>query len=185
MASDLSVVGGIAARYATALYELADDAESLDQVAQEVQGLKVSITDHADLAKLVASPLIASADKERAMAALLERAGVSQLTQRFVAVVARNGRLFALTAMIDAFLAELARRRGEVQARVIAARPLNDTQTGAVMDILKRIGGAKVTMDVEIDPSLIGGMVVRVGSQMIDSSLKSKLQRMQLAMKGA
>ena len=100
-------------------------------------------------------------------------------------IVARNGRLFALTAIIDAFLAELARRRGEVPARVSVARPLNAEQEVAVIEILRKMGGQKVIMDVEIDPTLIGGVVIRVGSRMIDSSLKSKLQRMQLAMKGA
>lgn len=185
MASKLTAVGPIAERYAAALYELADEGNSLDAVAGELTGLRALITENADLEKLVRSPLIASREKVAAMSAILDRVGTSTLVSNFVAVVTRNGRLFALTAIIDAFLAELARRRGEVRARVTAARPLNDSQTESVMEILRKMGGEKVAMDIEIDPDLIGGLVVRIGSRMFDSSLRSKLQRMQLAMKGA
>ncbi|MCZ6606048.1 MAG: ATP synthase F1 subunit delta, partial [Alphaproteobacteria bacterium] len=148
MASESGVIGGIAERYATALYELADESKSLDAVADEVGGLARLIAEHDDLAKLVRSPLISRRDKKAAMAAVLEEAGVLELVRRFVAVVAANGRLFALGPIIDAFLAELARRRGEVLARVTSARPLNDGQRSAVMDVLRRMGGDKVTMDV-------------------------------------
>ncbi len=185
LATELSAISGIANRYATALYELADEANSLDAIAEELTGLRTLMSENDSLRKLVRSPLIASKDKQSAMSAILEKAGASQLVSRFVAVVARNGRLFALSGIIEAYLAELARRRGEVKASVVTARPLNEGQTKAITEILHKMGGDKVTMDVEIDPTLIGGLVVRVGSRMIDSSLKSKLQRMQLAMKGA
>jgi F-type H+-transporting ATPase subunit delta len=178
-------VGGIAGRYATAIYELADEAKALDDVARELTDLRDLIAANEALSKLVRSPLITIKKKQAAMAAILEKAGASVLVARFIAVIAQNGRLFATTEIINAFLAELARRRGEVKATVTAARTLNENQTQTVMEILRQMGGDKVTMDVEIDPSLIGGVVVRVGSRMIDSSLKSKLQRMQLAMKGA
>lgn len=185
MPSLSGVIGGLAERYATALYELADEAKCLDTVADEVTGLRGLITGDPVLAKLVRSPLIAASDKQLAMAAILQRAGAGDLVQRFVAVVARNGRLFVLPAIIDGYLAELARRRGEVRAQVSAAQPLTDAQSTAVQDILRQIGGQKVTMDVSVDPSLIAGVIIRVGSRMIDSSIKSQLQRMQLAMKGA
>lgn len=185
LATEVSAISGIANRYATALYELAEEAETLDAIAEELTDLRTLMVENEDLRKLVRSPLFSSKDKQSAMALILEKAGASQLVSRFVAVVARNGRLFALTGIIEAYLAELARRRGEVKASVVAARPLNDSQTKAIAEILRKMGGDKVTMDVEIDPTLIGGLVIRVGSRMIDSSLKSKLQRMQLAMKGA
>jgi F-type H+-transporting ATPase subunit delta len=109
---------------------------------------------------------------------------VSDLVRRFVALVAENRRLFALVDMIDAYLGELARRRGEVTATVTSAVPLSDAQTAAVTEALKRAVGGKVAVDLKTDASLIGGLVVKVGSRMIDSSLKSKLQRLQLVMKG-
>jgi ATP synthase, F1 delta subunit len=109
---------------------------------------------------------------------------VSDLVRRFVALVAENRRLFALGGMIDAYLGELARRRGEVTATVPRRWPLSDAQTAAVTEALKRAVGGKVAVDLKTDASLIGGLVVKVGSRMIDSSLKSKLQRLQLVMKG-
>ena len=119
------------------------------------------------------------------MEAILEQAGASDLTRRFVAVIARNNRLAVLPSTIDAFLAELANRRGEITAEVTSAQPLKPTQLDAVTNALRSALGGKVTVDAKLDPSLIGGLVVRVGSRMIDASLKSKLQRLQLAMKGA
>jgi F-type H+-transporting ATPase subunit delta len=100
-------------------------------------------------------------------------------------VIARNNRLFVLPATIDAFLTELAHRRGEVTAEVTSAQPLKQSQLDSVTNALRSALGGKVTVDAKLDPSLIGGLVVRVGSRMIDASLKSKLQRLQLAMKGA
>jgi F-type H+-transporting ATPase subunit delta len=142
------------------------------------------IEESTDLRRLVRSPVLTRADQGKAMAAVLQQAGVSDLVRRFVALVAENRRLFALVDMIDAYLGELARRRGEVTATVTSAVPLSDAQTAAVTEALKRAVGGKVAVDLKTDASLIGGLVVKVGSRMIDSSLKSKLQRLQLAMKG-
>ena len=108
-----------------------------------------------------------------------------ELTQRFVMVVVHNRRLFALPGMIDAFLAELAHRRGEVTAQVVAAYDLSDTQKDALLTSLRKAIGSKVQMDLRIDQGLIGGLVIKVGSRMIDTSLRSKLQRLELAMKGS
>src|SRR5690554_4396583 len=118
------------------------------------------------------------------MEVILERAGVSDLTRRFVLVVANNRRLFALPKMIRAFLAELARRRGEVPAEVTAAAPLIEVLEKALLETLSKAVGGKVQLDLKTDPSLLGGLVVKVGSRMIDTSLKTKLQRLQFAMKG-
>jgi F-type H+-transporting ATPase subunit delta len=185
VATNSSVIGGIAGRYAAALYELADENKALDAVASDLSGLKALIAESADLAKLVQSPLIDRDDKAAAMNAVLEQAGVDDLTRRFIGVVARNNRLFALPGMIDAFLAELAERRGEVTAEVASARPLNETQLASITETLRSALGGRVAIEPRVDPSLIGGLVVRVGSRMIDASLKSKLQRLQVAMKGA
>jgi F-type H+-transporting ATPase subunit delta len=119
------------------------------------------------------------------MSAILDKAGVGELTRRFVLVVARNRRLFALAQMIDAYLAELARRRGEVTAQVVAARELSDTQRNALVEALRGMVGGKVKVDLKVDAGLIGGLIVKVGSRMVDTSLRSKLQRLELAMKGA
>ena len=115
---------------------------------------------------------------------MLEKAGVSELTRRFVGVVADNRRLFALSDMIEAFLRRLADKRGEIAAQVTSAKPLSDAQLARVTEQLKRTVGGKVVIDHKVDPGLIGGLVVRVGSKLIDNSLKTKLMRLQLAMKG-
>jgi F-type H+-transporting ATPase subunit delta len=176
--------GALAARYAAALFELADEQKKIDAVAADLARLKAMIADSADLLNLLRSPVLTRDVQGRAMASVCERAGLGDLVKRFVALIAANRRLFALPAMIDAFLAELARRRGEVRAQVAAAQPLSDKQQAALTDAIRKVVGGKVAIDVKIDPALIGGLVVRVGSRMIDSSLKSKLQRLQLAMKG-
>jgi F-type H+-transporting ATPase subunit delta len=132
---------------------------------------------------LTASILCAK-QKTDAFRAVLERMELGELTRRFVLIVAANRRLFALSSMIDAYLAELARRRGEVTAKVSTARDLTGAQRESLTEALRAIAGNKVQVDVSVDPSLIGGLVVQVGSRMIDNSLKTKLQRLQLAMKG-
>ena len=185
MATDSSVIGGIAGRYASALYDLADEAQVLDAVADDVRGLLQALADSPELTKLVRSPLIERDVQGRAMAAVLEKAGVQDLLRRFTGVVTNNGRLFVLPEMAKGYLAELSRRRGEVTAEVTAASEIDDEQKQAIIAALKPYAGDKVTLDVNVDPSLIGGLVVRVGSRMIDSSIRSKLQRLQLAMKGA
>jgi F-type H+-transporting ATPase subunit delta len=185
VAADTSVVGDIAERYGLALYELADEAKHLDEVAGDLADLKELIADSEELTKLLRSPLINRDDKAGAMAAILEQGGANELTRRFVGVAAENSRLFALAAMIEAYLDELARRRGEITAEVTSARALNDEQLQQLTESLRAKLGGKIAVEPKVDPSLIGGLVVRVGSRMIDASLKTKLQRLQFAMKGA
>ena len=185
MATNTSVIGGIAGRYAAALYELADESKALDAVADDLRALKSLISDSDDLAKLIRSPLIDRDDKAAAMNSVLKQAGCDDLTRRFIGVVASNNRLFALPGMIDAFLAELAQRRGEITAEVASAKPLSENQLASISETLQSALGGRVAIEPRVDPSLIGGLVVRVGSRMIDGSLKSKLQRLQVAMKGA
>jgi len=175
---------GLAARYAAALFDLADEARQLDAVAGDLRSVKAMIHESADLRRLVRSPVLSRADQGRAMAAVLQQARTGDLVRRFIGLVAENRRLFALVDMIDAYLAELARRRGEVTASVVSAVPLSEPQVAALTDALRRAVGGKVAVEMRTDASLIGGLVVQVGSRLVDSSLKSKLQRLQLAMKG-
>jgi len=184
LAGEDTSTGSLAGRYALALFELADERQALDQVANDLKGVDTLLAESEDLQRLVRSPLYGREQQARAMDEILTRAGASDLTKRFVLVVAQNRRLFALPKMIRAFLAELARRRGEVRAEVTAAAPLNEAQEKALLDTLSKSVGGKIQLELKTDPSLLGGLVVRVGSRMIDTSLKTKLQRLQFAMKG-
>lgn len=176
--------GLIAERYASALYELADEAKALDQVAGDLRALKAMMASSQDLVRLIRSPVLGRSDQAKAATALAEKAGFHDLSKRFVGTLAQNRRLFALSSVINAFLAELARRRGEATADVTSAVALTPAQTQALEEALKSVVGSKVSVDLKVDKSLIGGLVVRVGSRMIDTSLATKLRRLRLAMKG-
>ena len=130
------------------------------------------------------SPVLSRAEQGKAVAAVAEQAGLSQLTRDFLAIVARNRRLFAVPAMIEAYLDKLAERRGEVTAEITAAQALTQAQQSALTEQLRRVVGSRVAIDVRVDPSLLGGMIVKLGSRMVDGSLKGQLQRLQLSMKG-
>jgi F-type H+-transporting ATPase subunit delta len=184
LAGDDTSLSGIAGRYAQALLDLADEKRQLDDVAGDLRAVKALLAESDNLREVARSPLYTRAQQTKAFQAILERMGVGELTRRFIFVVAENRRLFALSSMIDAYLAELARRRGEVRAKVTTARKLTDQQHDSLVEALRGAVGGKVQVDVAVDPSLIGGLVVKVGSRMIDNSLKTKLQRLQLAMKG-
>ncbi len=185
MASVSSEISIIAERYAAAIYELADEGRVLDDIALDLRNLQNMLEESEDLAKATRSPLIDSNDKAVAMQNILEQAGANQLTQKFIGVVARNNRLFILPSMIKAFLIELANRRGEITAEVTSAKKLDEHQLEDITNVIRNTLGSKVTVDAKLDSSLIGGLVVKIGSKMIDASIKSKLQRLQLAMKGA
>jgi len=184
LASETTGVSGLAERYAAALFDLADERRMFDEVASDLREIKAMLTDSADLLRLMRSPILSRGEQGKAIAALAERAKLNRLVRDFLAVVARNRRLFAVPTMIDAYLAKLAARRGEVTAEVTAAQPLSEGQLGALSEQLRRTVGRRVTVDARVDQRLIGGMIVKVGSRMVDSSLKSQLQRLQLAMKG-
>lgn len=184
MASKGSGLSNLASRYATALFELADENRQLDQVADDLRTLRQALIDSDDLRRLVRSPLIGRDEQSKAIVAVLQQLEATELTQKFVALVASNRRLFAVPQMIEAYLDELARRRGEMTAEVTTSHRLNAAQTKALTDQIKKALGAKVTVDLTVDPDLLGGMVVRVGSLMVDSSLRTKLNKLQMAMKG-
>ena len=184
LASEATGVSGIAERYAAALFDLADERRTFDEVASDLRQLRTMLAASVDLSRLVRSPILTRGEQGKAIAALATHADFSPLVRDFLAVVAKNRRLFAIPAMIEAYLEKLAERRGEITAQVIAARPLSETQLALLSDQLRRSAGRRVSVDARVDPGLIGGMIVRVGSRMVDGSIKSKLQRLQLAMKG-
>ncbi|MEX0923608.1 MAG: F0F1 ATP synthase subunit delta [Rhodovibrionaceae bacterium] len=184
MASEDTSTGGLAGRYASALFELADEQKKLDKVAEDLTALKAAIDTSEDLAELIRSPLYGRDLQAKAMGALLDKMKVEDLTRNFVLVIVRNRRLFVLRRIADAYLIELARRRGEVTAQVTAASELSEDQKKALTEALGKSMSGKVQLDVKIDPAILGGLIVRVGSRMIDSSVRSKLQRLKFAMKG-
>ena len=183
MSSDIAGASGLAGRYATALYELAEADKQLDTVAQDLSAISGMVADSDDLSRLIRSPVIARDDQIAAMDAILTEAGVSELTKRFIGVVAQNRRLFALTGMIKQFQGILARRRGELTAEVTTAQALTDAQRQAIEDGLKKAMGTKVAVDARVDEDLLGGLMVKVGSRMIDSTIKTKLQQLRLSMR--
>ena len=184
MASEAAGVSGLAERYAKALFELADERKQLDEVAADLRSLRALLAESADLRRLMRSPVLTRQEQGKAIAALAERAQFSVLTKNFLGVASRSRRLFAVPEVITAYLAQLAERRGEVTARVTAAAPLTQSQIDAVNEQLRKAVGGKVAVDIWIDPRLIGGLIIKVGSRMVDASVKSKLNRLQLVMKG-
>lgn len=177
-------IGVIAERYATALFDLADAQGALDQVAGDLKTLKALLVESADLRRLIESPVLSRREQGDAVAALAAKAGFAQATANFLGLAAKNRRLFTLPGIIDAYLRRLAARRGEVSAQVETAVPLSQAQIDSLTSTLKSAFGGNVAVDVAVDPALLGGLVVRVGSRMVDSSLKTKLQHLKLAMKG-
>lgn len=184
MASETTGVSGLAERYAAALFDLADERRALDEVASDLRQLRAMLAGSTDLSRLVRTPVLTRGEQGKAISALAAHAGFSPLVRDFLALVAKNRRLFAVAAMIEAYLEKLAERRGEVTAEVIAAQPLSETQLALLSDQLRSSVGRRISVDARVDPRLIGGMIVKVGSRMVDGSVRSKLQRLQLAMKG-
>jgi len=174
----------MAGRYAAALFELAKDQRQLDQVERDLTGLAQMLDASGDLRRLVLSPVISTDDQAKAFNAILAKAGVAGLVRNFVNLIVRNRRLFALRDMIKAFRALLARERGEVSADVTSAHPLTAEQMQALADTLRISIGKHVRIETRVDPNLLGGLVVKVGSRMIDSSLRTKLNNLKVVMRG-
>jgi F-type H+-transporting ATPase subunit delta len=176
---------GIAGRYAGALFDLAKDQKALDQVHSDLTGFKGLLSESADLTRLIESPAISKDDQVKALTAVAKKAGVSDLTTRFLGLLADKRRAFALPEIIEAYSQLLADEKGEMAAELISAVELTEAQTDALREKISKAVGKTVTMNSSVDPSLLGGLVVRVGSRMIDASLKTKLHQLELAMKGA
>jgi len=185
VASEDVSVSGLSGRYATALFELAQESKALDAVASDLTRLQALIAGSSDLARLVRSPVFSRDEQGRAMDAILTRLGVNPLTKNFIGLLAAKRRLFALTGIVAAFEALLAGLRGELSAEVVSAQTLKPEQLTALAGTLKDAFKREVRVAQRVDPSLLGGLVVKVGSRQIDSSIKSKLVRLERAMRGA
>jgi len=178
------IQASLAGRYATALFGLARDEQRLDTVARSLDSLEASLTESSDLRALVSSPLVGRSDAAKAIAALVAALGVDPITARFLGVLADTGRLGELQNILRAFRRLAANHRGEVTAEVTSAHPLDDAQVARLRSSLKARVGADVAIDAKVDPKILGGIVVRLGSQMIDSSIRTKLNTLATAMKG-
>jgi F-type H+-transporting ATPase subunit delta len=187
--SRVETSGGIraslAGRYASALFDLARDEQQIEAVVRGLDALDQALLDSREFAEFIESPLVSREEAAKTLAALAAQFGLDPITTKFVGVLARNGRKRQLSAIIRSFKRIAAEYRGEVTADVVTARPLSDGQIAALKARLRaRADGADVILETEIDPSILGGIVVKLGSQMIDASIRTKLNRLATAMKG-
>lgn len=185
MATDDTSVSGVAGRYATALFELARDQKSIDSVRADIDKFAGLLADNADLARLVRSPVFTAQEQGKALDAVLAKAGIGGIAANFLRVLTANRRLFAVSDVIRAFRVLVAKFRGEATADVTVAEPLNDKNLDALKASLKSVTGKDVDLNVNVDPSIIGGLIVKLGSRMVDSSLRTKLNSIKNAMKEA
>jgi F-type H+-transporting ATPase subunit delta len=177
-------MAGVAGRYASALFELASEQKKVAEVDADLAKFQGLYDESADLVRMVRSPVISSDDQSKAVATILGKAGAGDLTINFFKLLAKNRRLFAAPDMIRAYRALAAKARGEVNAEVSSAVALNDAQIAELKQVLKASVGKDVTLSTRVDPSLLGGLVVKLGSRMIDSSLRTKLSGLKVAMRG-
>ena len=185
MAGEDGIVSGMAGRYATALFELARESNAIDRVQSDLKFFDALIADNPDLMRLVRSPVFAADEQEKALGAVLEKAGISGVAANFLRVVTSNRRLFAVRDMIRGFNKLVAAHKGEVTAQVTVAEQLNDTRMNDIRAALREVTGKDVQVDVTVDPSIIGGLKVKLGSRMVDASLRTKLNSIKIAMKEA
>jgi len=174
----------LAGRYASALFDLARDQRQIEAVGKSLEALGQALVDSKDFNELVTSPLVSREEAGKAFAALGPQLGLDPITTNFVGVLAKNGRKSQLRPVIRAFRRLAAEHRGETTADVISARPLNDDQLSSLRQQLRTRAGRDVNIDATVDPSLLGGIVVKLGSQQIDASIRTKLNRLAQAMKG-
>jgi len=178
-----SFTSGISGRYATALFELAKDAGSIDAVEGDLNALEAALSESADLKALISSPIYSREEQGRAMQAVAAKMGLSALVANTIGLMAAKRRLFVLPQTIAAVKGLIARERGEVTAEVKAAKPLIEAQSAALSAALREAVGKEVVIKATVDESLIGGLVVKLGSRMIDTSVRAKLSKLQNAMK--
>ena len=183
MAQSSSPVSGIAERYAGSLYELAVQSNSVDLVEADLSRFEALLAESDDLARMIRSPVFSAEEQFKAIVAIADKAGITGLVGNFLRVVAQNRRLFAVPSMIKAFRAIAAQARGEVAADVTSAHPLTSAQQEELKATLKGVTGKDVAIAATVDPSLLGGLVVKIGSRQIDTSLRTKLNSLKLALK--
>jgi F-type H+-transporting ATPase subunit delta len=174
----------LAGRYATALFALAEENNSIDAVQSSLATLSAMMAESADLRALTSSPVLSRDDAGRAIAATAKALGLDKLSTNVLGVLAANRRLDQIPAVIRAFSTLASGHRGEITAEVTSAHPLDDKQIDALKAQLKKRVGSDVSVSTAVDPSILGGLVVKIGSQMIDSSIKTRLNTLSQAMKG-
>ncbi len=180
-----AIVSGMAGRYANALFELALEQDAVDTVKVNLDRFDALVAEIADLARLLRSPVLSADDQVRALSAVLDKSGIDGLAANFLKLVGTNRRLFAAVDMVRAYRALVAKHKGEVTAEVTLADRPSEAQLAAIKDALVAVTKKDVQVRMKIDPAIIGGLVVKLGSRMVDSSLRTKLNALKLAMKEA
>ncbi|MTI17820.1 F0F1 ATP synthase subunit delta [Rhodobacteraceae bacterium RKSG542] len=183
MTDNVSLISGVALRYASALLDLAEEQGKTAEVEKGLDQFEALINESADLGRLIKSPVYSADAQTKALDIILEKAGISGLTANFVKLVAQNRRLFAVPGMIAAFRSLLAAKRGEATAEVTSVAELSAEHTAALQEALNASTGKNVKIAVKVDPSILGGLIVKLGSKMIDTSLRTKLNSLKFAMK--
>jgi F-type H+-transporting ATPase subunit delta len=185
LATEEPIISGAAGRYATALFDLAREANAIDAVQADLARFDALVGESADLLRLVRSPAFSTDEQLKALTAVLGRAGIGGLAGNFLKLVTSNRRLFAVRDMIKAFGDLVAQHKGEATAQVTVAEQLKDEHVQALRSALKAVSGKNVALDIKVDPAIIGGLIVKLGSRMVDSSLRTKLNAIKHAMKEA
>jgi len=185
VATEFSHESGLAGRYALAVFELALEEKALDSVAKDFAALKQLMAESPDLTRLIRAPVFSREEQAAGMNGVLHRMEASALTRRFILLLASKRRLFALADIVRAYESLVAKQRGEMSAQVTSARPLSENEATELRAILKSKLSREIKLETKVDPSLLGGLIVKVGSRMIDSSLRTKLEGMRMAMRGA
>lgn len=183
MAAEPTIVSGMAGRYATALFDLAHETKSIDAVKADLDAFAKLLDESADLLRLVRSPVFTADEQTKAVGAVLAKANLSGLAAKFISTVASNRRLFAIREMIAGFNALVAKARGETRAEVTVAEKLDDKHLATIKELLAGSTKKNVELDVKVDPAILGGLKVKLGSRMIDASLRTKLNSIRNAMK--
>ncbi len=184
MASEKGHESGLAGRYANAVFELASDGQAIDRVAADFASFNRMIDSSPELAMLVRSPLLSREDQAKALKPLLQQMEASELTTKFFLLLTEKRRLYALSGIVAAYNRLVAQLKGEVEAEITSARSLSDDEIGQLRAALKTRLGREPRLNAKVDPTLLGGLVVKVGSRMIDSSIRTKLAGIRAAMKG-
>ena len=178
MATNEPIMASVAGRYASALFELATDQNAVGDVERDLGNFQSLLTESADLRQVLASPVLSTEEQNKAVTAVLAKMGASDMTTNFFQLITKNRRLSVAGDVVRAFQALAAKARGEVTAEVVSATTLNDEQTAALKATLKDSVGKDVQLSAKVDPSLLGGLIVKIGSRMVDSSLRTKLATM-------
>jgi F-type H+-transporting ATPase subunit delta len=173
----------MAARYATGLFDLAREQNLIDAVKADLGRFDGLVAESPDLSRLVRSPVFSAEEQTQALTAVLDKAGIGGLAAKFLKLVTQNRRLFAVRDMVRSYDELVAKHKGEAKAEVTVAEPLKDEHRDALLAALKSVSGKDVDLDVKVDPAIIGGLVVKLGSRMVDTSLRTKLNAIKNAMK--